>query len=269
MLAQQLDSTARPRLQRPSLREVVECNTRHGFGLGLPYTQLAAATAPAWSAAAYPGYLLDYNSAQGVVLNGSNASAMADQASGYTASQGTANRQPPYSATRVNGQPGLDFEPISGTDRWLVTASAPSFTNASFYFVILQPTLQGSYCDFTSFNLTPQFYTINGHPGVQYGGSYRDFTDLTLTANTAAVFTYIASTSTSSITCYLNNVASALTLGVAPSANSSPLTIGAANAAGAAVAHAWLGRVLVYDQAHGASDRTAVFAGLQTLFSIP
>lgn len=254
------------RVLSPSPRDVLRCNTSHGHGFGLQYGRLPAVGTPAFNPASYPGYMLDYNSSQGVVLNGSNVSAWADQASGFTASQGTAANQPPYSATGINSHPSLTMLIVSSTSRWLSTSTAPTFTNSSFYFVLVQPVQHNLYENFASFNLTPAFYTINGHPGLEFGAmGFRDFTDLTISA--ASVVAFI--TSSGQTKCSRNGVFSSLVLNLTTPTNDTPLTLGAGTAAGAGAGSVLMGRALGYNQAHTLANHNALVAGLKTQFSIP
>lgn len=259
----------RPRIARPSAREVHRFGRSHGFGLGLPWGQLPA-SAPSFSPSAYPGYLLEFDDskASSVTLNSTKVSGWSSLVGLYSVTQGTAANQPPYGATAVNGKPTVECMTASN-HTFLVSGPVPvGITNASYYFVVLMPALLGSYQNFFSFNGTPEFYTINGHPGVQYGAGFRDYTDLTLTAGTAAVFSYVSSTALARTTCALNGVRSSLTLAVAPATNATPLVIGAANSAGAGSAELYISHAIVYNQAHSTANEDAVVAGLQAKWGI-
>lgn len=75
---------------------------------------------PLQMAALYPT-MAWWDPTQGYALNGATVSAWVDRISGYSLAQATAGLQPTYSATAINGRPGIGDDNLS---RYLQGASA-------------------------------------------------------------------------------------------------------------------------------------------------
>lgn len=89
-------------------------------------SQQAGFRTPAWQPSDLGADLLGFWDAEvvaSVTLAGSLVTTWTDQVGGYAATQATASFKPVYSATSLNGRPGVAFD---GTDDFLRTAAIPA-----------------------------------------------------------------------------------------------------------------------------------------------
>lgn len=184
-----------------------------------PGTLGGQSAAPAWTPASLGSALKFWVKADtGITLNGSTVATWADQSgNGADLSQGTAGKQPGYSATGLGGFPTVSF--TSGSSQDLRTgATAVTMGNATAsFFVVGQLTSLGSFDRFVSFlqNGGGQDFSDSGSiAALLQASSSSAFNSF---ANSGALYSGVAiSTSTSyrmgavldgaNITPYLDNV---------------------------------------------------------------
>lgn len=243
--------------------------TRLGTQLG---TYLGTDDVGAWFAT-LPGRIADFDPSDPtlVTLAGSSVTALASSVGGHVVSQGTGINQPTWSATSINGRPGIT---CSGT-QWLVGAAglAAALAGTAPYSLYAIVALTDATGDKTFFSLAD---TNTVRPWIRTGTGIASYQrSPSLLAGAVAIPStdsdYCDVFSGTSFSSFVNGVVSVNNQATTASVTVERCIYGGSPVGGGTIGQGWIGRigrVVLFDRAHGAAERAIARAYLRAQYGL-